>query len=767
MLRCSLLCCLGLLLWGLWLPAAWASPPGAGAEPAALEGSLPERRLLLLVADRLGYPEFSGEAGPVLSSLAEQGAVALMNVRSGRSGSESGYLSLGTGARAVSGSEGGRAYQRGEAAEGVEAEVLFQRYNGCLPGGEVFCLLPALLHEKNEALNYPVQVGLLGRVMAEHGLTVAVLGNADAGAPGRGAVLIGMDHRGQVPRGRVGEEILLSDPRFPFGKRSHIPALVEEAHRFLEEGAALVIVDFGDLCRLDVSWPELAPRQRRLLLKETMARLDLLLERLLSLLEEGDALMLVVPSPPQNINGGTEQLVPFLLAAEPRGAAGLAVSPTTRRPGLVANTDLVHLIFDYFGFQEGAGPSFGAAMTVASREKPLSFLDQLFRRTVTVYRQRPAVLKGYVLLIIAALLASLAALALKLPFALRISAFLELLMLVPLVLLLLPAWDRFPPEQLHHTALLLAGGLLLGAALLHLLKKQGRYLSWSLLGLGTAFLILLDTLAGASWQKYSFLGYDPVGGSRYYGIGNEYMGVLVGAAILGTVTLVALFDGKREGDSFCRPGMAALLAGVALFYLAVIFALASPRLGANLGGTLSAAAAFGVSQAGLVKLVFPHRPRLSWKGACAFSVSLFALLSLALLWALNIRAPQANPSHVGRFGEMFQQRGLEVFWETASRKLAMNWRLVRYSIWSRVFVTFLGLQGLLFFYPLGLLKSLKQEQPYLLLGMGAALVGSIAALLTNDSGVVAAATMLLFGVPPVLEAMIRQRLEGTRNKLTA
>jgi len=116
---------------------------------------------------------------------------------------------------------------------------------------------------------------------------------------------------------------------------------------------------------------------------------------------------------------------------------------------------------------------------------------------------------------------------------------------------------------------------------------------------------------------------------------------------------------------------------------------------------------------------------------------------------------------------MFQQRGLEVFWETASRKLAMNWRLVRYSIWSRVFVTFLGLQGLLFFYPLGLLKSLKQEQPYLLLGMGAALVGSIAALLTNDSGVVAAATMLLFGVPPVLEAMIRQRLEGTRNKLTA
>ena len=171
--------------------------------------------------------------------------------------------------------------------------------------------------------------------------------------------------------------------------------------------------------------------------------------------------------------------------------------------------------------------------------------------------------------------------------------------------------------------------------------------------------------------------------------------MLVGAAILGTVTLVALFDGKREGDSFCRPGMAALLAGVALFYLAVIFALASPRLGANLGGTLSAAAAFGVSQAGLVKLVFPHRPRLSWKGAGAFSVSLFALLSLALLWALNIRAPQANPSHGGA-GKMFQQPG---GFGRRLRKLAMNWRLVRYSIWSRVLSLFWACKGCCSFIP--------------------------------------------------------------------
>ena len=44
---------------------------------------------------------------------------------------------------------------------------------------------------------------------------------------------------------------------------------------------------------------------------------------------------------------------------------------------------------------------------------------------------------------------------------------------------------------------------------------------------GNGFGILLDTVTGVS-AKICCIDYDPMGGARYYGIGNEYMGVLLG-----------------------------------------------------------------------------------------------------------------------------------------------------------------------------------------------------------------------------------------------
>lgn len=80
--------------------------------------------------------------------------------------------------------------------------------------------------------------------------------------------------------------------------------------------------------------------------------------------------------------------------------------------------------------------------------------------------------------------------------------------------------------------------------------------------------------------------------------------------------------------------------------------------------------------------------------------------------------------------------------------------LAYHSIWSRAFVALLGLQVVLFFYPVGFMKRLKAEQPHLVNGATAAVAGSVAALLTNDSGVVAAALVLLYAAPPVLITIV-------------
>jgi len=41
-------------------------------------------------------------------------------------------------------------------------------------------------------------------------------------------------------------------------------------------------------------------------------------------------------------------------------------------------------------------------------------------------------------------------------------------------------------------------------------------------------LIVGDIVLGNALMQVSILGYDPIVGARFYGIGNEYMGLLAG-----------------------------------------------------------------------------------------------------------------------------------------------------------------------------------------------------------------------------------------------
>ena len=302
-----------------------------------------ERRVILLVVDRLGYRELVGRAEPQLRSLLEKGALALVNVRSGRAGSESAYLSLGAAARAVAGPEGGAAYNNTETVEEVPAGDLYRRLNGKAARGEVIYLHPYTLQEKNNELNYPVRVGFLGEQLAAAGLNAAVLGNADGAAPARHAALIAMDPAGQVPLGDVGAAVLTADPLFPYGLRTD-PAAAAAAVAAQLSSAALVVLDYGDLARLDHYWPRLAPERRGPALDAALKNLDRLLAGLLPLVDEGTMLLVVTPSPRLTVPGrpGTDSLADGFAIWSP------ACSPVNHAPfGLLTNTDLAPLLVSY------------------------------------------------------------------------------------------------------------------------------------------------------------------------------------------------------------------------------------------------------------------------------------------------------------------------------------------------------------------------------------------------------------------------------------
>jgi hypothetical protein len=80
----------------------------------------------------------------------------------------------------------------------------------------------------------------------------------------------------------------------------------------------------------------------------------------------------------------------------------------------------------------------------------------------------------------------------------------------------------------------------------------------------------------------------------------------------------------------------------------------------------------------------------------------------------------------------------------------MNLRLLRYTIWSRVFLASLGGLILLFYRPTGRMQAFRKQYPYLFQGLVGIVVASVVALIFNDSGVVAAATVMVLGAPPLL-----------------
>lgn len=117
-------------------------------------------------------------------------------------------------------------------------------------------------------------------------------------------------------------------------------------------------------------------------------------------------------------------------------------------------------------------------------------------------------------------------------------------------------------------------------------------------------------------------------------------------------------------------------------------------------------------------------------------------------------------SHVGRAMWLIRLEGGEEAMNIIHRKAAMNAKLFRYSLWSRILVLFLALKGFLYYHPPGLLRKIKEKYEKLYRGFAGIIAGSIAAILLNDSGVVAGATVLLYGGIPLLLLALEERVES-------
>lgn len=712
--------------------------------PAAAHGApAVENRVTLLCLDSLTLADIMDGELPNLLKFFSRGAWGLLNTNvAGANNLESAYLTLGAGARVHSpdGLPGLNAGDSLPEEPGDALEVYRRRTGYSATQGIVQTGLGAL-RMANTGLGYRVELGSIGQGLRAAGLETAVIGCADTEVRNRPVVNLLMDANGYVPYGYTGTRLLTRHARGPFGAWTDSAAVIEEAKKAWGK-ASVIAIEWADLYRAEKYAAFVLPEVGEALRHEALKRLDAFLGLFLSVLpREGTTVILLVPAPGTTTWTTGHRLTPVALVG-PGVESGLLTSATTRRSGLVANIDIAATVLAAFNLPQPAAV-LGRPVTVVPDPDPLTRLSAMERRAVANLNQRPFILRAYVVYLILVLVLAVWALWRHTAKASRwVDALLPAGATVPLSFLIQAV---LPPQPLLVTALTTVG---LTAFLVFVLKRRTQSSSTTLIiiALLTILVLAWDLALGQNLVASSLLGYCFVSGARYYGLGNEYMGILLGAVL------------SCAGYLCDRYRWSATTGTLLLLLLAVLgsFFLGAGSLGSNAGGTLAWVSGVGTACLGLWR----SEPRFK---EVAVSV-LSAAAVLAFLAWFDWRFAPAS-SHIGQALNLAARSGPESLLDIAGRKLSMNLKLLRYSLWSRVLLMLLLALISLFFGPHRLRPQLARQRPFFTTCLRGSLTGTLVAFIANDSGVVAAATSLLFPVSLlILFALSRRNEENQQNQ---
>ena len=721
--------------------------------------SLPSEYLITVLLPGLSLRDIP--QCPALLKLSEQGAIGLLNTQNdGPRRISAAYLTIATGKKAACTEEAAQAWQQSEKIQELAAADFFQRYTGyplqvehpaqhppkntvpdrALVAKQLSQQAPDVVYLPYLQLllnsNSPeVRLGLLGETLERHQLPLLLLGNQDLPEKSsRPGALLAMNEKGLVRHGIVDRRTCTVSNFSPTVYTTNYAYLYEHTERFLKENQqGLVLLDLGDLARLDAFSGRLSPG----VYTETREKLLQAIDSFLAALQQLSAqkklpLLIVAPYPAKEEVTAGNTLTPVCYYSPTLSGNRLLTSASTKRDGLITNLDIAPTILAHWGIP-AEGLFSGNLLTTVACAHPLDYLTQQLALFQANHAQRPLLIKGYVLFLIILVLVLLFLLLLgknTSPLYHVLSKLLLTATAVPLLLLLLP----LVPTNLLAVRIIV---LFAGVMVIHWLVHRRALLPLMFLYLFTVLAISMDLLLGAPLMKNSLLGYDPISGARYYGLGNEYLGVLFGSSVIGLTLLLETVRAKK-GHRLARQ-LLPLLASGALFLLLLV---AAPRWGTNVGGAITFLSSY------LLLFALLLRPKLSPR--LLFTTGLATVFFLLVLFAWDWHRPIEAQSHIGQTARLIEAEGPAALLPILARKISMNLKLFRYSLWSRVFLAFLAALAIIFKKPPGLLQRLFSRYQYLKTGFYTGLAGSFVLLAVNDSGIVAAGTSMLFIAPPLL-----------------
>ncbi len=697
----------GLLTAGLGLAPASAD----GTEQIPEEAGAPDGKTIVFGIPGLTINDIDRERTPHLFRLLSEGAAANLNVRTIGSATcpASGWLSFGAGARAEAGPSpaaeaadeedtarcptmiapttdlDGDAPDSDEgAAEPTDEDETGEKSDETHAQGSAAGATTARIEgfdavkEPNIGSGYSVDYGMLARAVAEYGQDASEGKMARqegrglescVAAEGPGAAYAAADEHGVVAN--YADDAIATDCRLglvdlgAIGIRSWL---------------------FNPIPSYSYTVPSDFDREDRV--AEADRRLGDRLQEVQENAKEGAGEPTIIVAGLGD-SSGLPQLRAFI-AAGPGFEPGSLSSTTTRTPGLLQLTDLAPGILDLLDVPAPGAVGFEQTPTEDDPQQRIDDLVADAQKSTTIYEHLSTFsvtldIVFYSLFLACALLLSRSVLgrrggATLAPLVHRFLGWASLaIATLPMGAFLagLLPWSRMSQPDLG--LLLSVLGTAAAQFALALIPPWGR--TWrgrvGALTLTNLLVLSIDLATGSHLQANSLLGYNPIVGGRYYGLGNQ------GAAIF--IVSLFVFLGFVISWLRTRGHRRAVIVLPVVVGLLAVFVSGNPSWGAKFGGTIAILAGLMVLLALLTKVRLSIL-RLGLIGLASLTV----LIGIAFLdW---LRAPGAR-SH---FGTFFDQIVTGEALQVIGRKLGANLHIIQINP-ALAIVTPLAVIAVLFF----------------------------------------------------------------------